>query len=76
MRFHLKHRSSIRCSVGSCCPVSRLFRAVVDLYYFVPVVEVADIPEDTALLWRAQRLGLSWPLHAKLVSPYLEGGWV
>lgn len=31
-------------------------------------------PKATSLLWRAQRLGLTDPLHRSLVAPYLPGG--
>lgn len=30
--------------------------------------------EATSLLWRAQRLGLPYPLHQKAVRPYLPKG--
>jgi len=33
-------------------------------------------PKATSLLWRAQRLGLTDPLHRSLVAPYLPGGRV
>lgn len=31
-------------------------------------------PKATSLLWRAQRLGLTDPLHRTIVAPYLPGG--